>query len=54
MYKRQLEGINAAEYHQQMQAIRIAATAVCLDAMLKSPERAKDYAGVFELIQQLA
>lgn len=49
-----LEGINAAEYQQQMQAIRIAATAVCLDAMLKSPERAKDYAGVFELIQQLA
>lgn len=49
-----LEKINATEYRKLLQTIKIAANVVCLDAMLKSPERAKDYAEVFELIQQLA
>lgn len=48
-----LEKVNAAQYRKQLQAIKIAANAVCLDAMLKSPERAKEYAQVFEAIQQL-
>ncbi|WP_082723553.1 RebB family R body protein [Lysobacter capsici] len=48
-----LEKVSAAEYRQQLQAVQIAATSICLDAMLKSPERAEEYAAVLEAIKQL-
>ncbi|MEH6420923.1 RebB family R body protein [Pseudomonas sp. CGJS7] len=48
-----LEQINAAQYRQQLQAVQITATAVCLSAMLKSPERAEEYAAVLQAIKQL-
>lgn len=49
-----LEKVNDAEYRQQLRAVQIAATAICLDAMLKSPEHAEEYAAVLETIKQLA
>lgn len=48
-----IEKVNAAEYRQQLHAVQIAATSICLDAMLKSPERAEEYAAVLEAIKQL-
>lgn len=49
-----LEKVTAAEYRQQLHAVQIAATSICLDAMLKSPEHAEEYAVVLEAIKQLA
>lgn len=48
-----LEKVSAVEYRQQLQAVQLAATTICLDAMLKSPERAEEYAAVLEAIKQL-
>lgn len=49
-----LEKVTAAEYRQQLHAVQIAATSICVDAMLKSPEHAEEYAVVLEAIKQLA
>lgn len=49
-----LEKVNDVEYRQQLRAVQIAATAICVDAMLKSPEHAEEYAVVLEAIKQLA
>lgn len=49
-----LEKVNAVEYRQQLRAVQIAATSICLDAMLRSPEHAEEYAAVLEAIKQLA
>lgn len=48
-----LEKVSAAEYRQQLQAVQLAATTVCLNAMLKSPERLHEYVAVLDVIRQL-
>jgi hypothetical protein len=48
-----LRQVSDAQHLQRKQALQEAATAVCLDAMLKSPEHAGDYAELLKIIKHL-
>ena len=48
-----LEQVGAAQHRQRMQVLQEAASAVCLSAMLKSPEQAEAYAELLERIKRL-
>ena len=45
--------VGAAQHKQRMQVLQEAASAVCLSAMLKSPEQAEAYAELLERIKRL-
>ena len=48
-----LRHISDAQHRQRMQLLQEAATAVCLEAMLKSPERADDYSALLDIIKRV-
>lgn len=48
-----LHGINESAYHEALQTLQLAATAVCLRAMIAHPEQGEAYAGVLEAIRRL-
>ncbi|MBT2749130.1 MULTISPECIES: RebB family R body protein [unclassified Lysobacter] len=48
-----LRQVSDAQHRQRMQLQQAAATAVCLEAMLKSPEHAGDYAELLQIIKHL-
>jgi hypothetical protein len=41
------------QHRQRMQSIQVAGTAMCVEAMLKSPEHAGDYAELLQIIKHL-
>ncbi|MGO4262640.1 RebB family R body protein [Lysobacter sp. TAB13] len=48
-----LRQVSDAQHRLRVQLLQEAATAVCLDAMLKSPEHAGDYAELLKIIKHL-
>lgn len=48
-----LRHISDAQHRQNLQTLQAAALAVCLDAMLKHPHQADDYAGLLEAIKHI-
>jgi len=48
-----LRKVSDAQHRQNLQTLQAAALAVCLDAMLKRPEQAEEYAGLLEAIKHI-
>ncbi|ROU04795.1 hypothetical protein [Lysobacter enzymogenes] len=48
-----LRKVSDAQHRQNLQTLQAAALAVCLDAMLKQPDRAEEYAGLLEAIKHI-
>ncbi|MGH8082511.1 MAG: RebB family R body protein, partial [Lysobacter sp.] len=48
-----LRQISDAQHRQRLQLLQTSATAVCLDAMIKSPETAGDYTELLEIIKHM-
>ncbi len=48
-----LHAIGDSIYGQQMHIIQLAATAACLAAMIKSPDQAKNYEHILEIVKNL-
>ncbi|SDY74346.1 hypothetical protein SAMN04487939_105299 [Lysobacter sp. yr284] len=48
-----LRKVSDAQHRQNLQTLQAAALAVCLDAMLKQPEQAEEYAGLLEAIKHI-
>ncbi|QWP76705.1 hypothetical protein J5226_24550 [Lysobacter sp. K5869] len=48
-----LRKISDAQHRQNLQTLQAAALAVCLDAMLKQPDQAEEYAGLLEAIKHV-
>ncbi|MFK3650913.1 hypothetical protein ACI2IY_21090 [Lysobacter enzymogenes] len=48
-----LRKVSDAQHRQNLQTLQAAALAVCLDAMLKQPDQADEYAGLLEAIKHI-
>ncbi|QQP95782.1 hypothetical protein [Lysobacter enzymogenes] len=48
-----LRNVSDAQHRQNLQTLQAAALAVCLDAMLKQPDQADEYAGLLEAIKHI-
>ncbi|QQQ00294.1 hypothetical protein JHW41_19700 [Lysobacter enzymogenes] len=48
-----LRKVSDAQHRQNLQTLQAAALAVCLDAMLKQPDQAEEYAGLLEAIKHI-
>lgn len=48
-----LRKVSDAQHRQNLQTLQAAALAVCLDAMLRQPDQAEEYAGLLEAIKHV-